>query len=81
MIRSGRLPASEILSARFVDYVMDDPCAYCGDRQGDVLDHIVPRAAGAPDAWDNLTAACVTCNASKGATPLLVWLARRRGAA
>ena len=40
-------------------------CAYCGGR-ADTMDHITPRAAGGPHAWENVTAACRPCNAKKG---------------
>lgn len=40
-------------------------CAYCGGR-ADTMDHITPRAAGGPHAWENVTAACRRCNAKKG---------------
>jgi len=42
-------------------------CQYCG--RGDVpltVDHIVPKARGGEDAWENLVCACVQCNNKKG---------------
>jgi 5-methylcytosine-specific restriction endonuclease McrA len=30
------------------------------------IDHVVPRAHGGRDVWDNLVCACVRCNAKKG---------------
>jgi len=42
-------------------------CAYCG--RGDLtltIDHIIPRARGGEDSWDNLVAACLHCNNKKG---------------
>ena len=44
---------------------------------GATRDHIVPRRSAADDVWDNLTAACRSCNSRKNATPLLLWLATR----
>ena len=42
-------------------------CAYCG--RGDLpltIDHIIPKARGGEDSWENLVAACLPCNNSKG---------------
>lgn len=57
-----------------------DPCAYCGGPS-EALDHIEPRVAGGSDGWDNLTAACKSCNSSKTATPLLLSMAGRQARA
>lgn len=50
-------------------------CTYCGavDRAME-MDHIHPRALGGTDAHDNLTIACLPCNADKGAIPLEEWM-------
>ena len=47
-----------------------DPCALCGGPSRSI-DHIVPRAAGGPDSWDNLSGCCQDCNTAKGANQLL----------
>jgi 5-methylcytosine-specific restriction endonuclease McrA len=42
-------------------------CQYCG--RADVtltVDHILPKSRGGSDSWENLVAACVSCNNSKG---------------
>jgi 5-methylcytosine-specific restriction endonuclease McrA len=42
-------------------------CAYCG--RGDLtltIDHIVPKARGGDDSWENLVSACTNCNNKKG---------------
>ncbi len=42
-------------------------CQYCGRTDLTLtVDHIIPRAKGGADAWENLVAACVTCNNRKG---------------
>ena len=41
-------------------------CNYCGGVATEV-DHIIPRVLGGDDNEDNLTAACMPCNRSKGA--------------
>lgn len=40
-------------------------CQYCGDR-ADGIDHVRPRSRQGPHAWDNVVAACRSCNARKG---------------
>jgi 5-methylcytosine-specific restriction endonuclease McrA len=42
-------------------------CAYCG--RGDLpltVDHIIPKARGGDDIWENLISACTKCNNKKG---------------
>lgn len=42
-------------------------CGYCG--RGDLpltIDHIIPKARGGSDTWENLVAACLPCNNRKG---------------
>lgn len=42
-------------------------CAYCG--RGDLpltLDHVIPKARGGDDSWENLVSACIKCNNKKG---------------
>ncbi|MBI5464115.1 MAG: HNH endonuclease [Ignavibacteriales bacterium] len=42
-------------------------CQYCGRSEGMLtVDHIVPKARGGVDTWENLVAACVVCNNRKG---------------
>lgn len=42
-------------------------CAYCG--RSDIMltiDHIIPKARGGSDSWENLITACTKCNNIKG---------------
>ena len=44
-------------------------CQYCGATPGRgllTLDHILPRSRGGPTTWENVVAACRTCNMRKG---------------
>lgn len=42
-------------------------CAYCGRSDLQLtIDHIVPRARGGNDSWENLVCACTSCNNRKG---------------
>ena len=44
-------------------------CQYCGRvfPTNDLsIDHVLPRAQGGGDSWENLVCACIKCNAKKG---------------
>jgi 5-methylcytosine-specific restriction endonuclease McrA len=42
-------------------------CQYCGKRAPFLtLDHVIPRRLGGDHSWDNLVAACPSCNHRKG---------------
>ncbi|MFZ1730696.1 MAG: HNH endonuclease [Bacteroidota bacterium] len=41
-------------------------CQYCGGTSAPLtVDHIIPRARGGPDTWENLVTACLPCNNRK----------------
>ena len=42
----------------------DDTCRYCGGK-ADTVDFVQPWSKGGQAAWDNLVAACRTCNSAK----------------
>lgn len=50
-----------------------DPCSYCG-AACEHTDHVVSVKRGGAYVWENITAACGGCNASKGAKSLLEFL-------
>jgi 5-methylcytosine-specific restriction endonuclease McrA len=60
----------------YLDTLYHDPCVYCG-HGGGTIDHI--EAAGDRKSWENLTAACGSCNSAKGQESLLMFLAHRNG--
>lgn len=51
-------------------------CVYCG-KPAVSQDHIVPMIRGGTHSADNVVPACISCNSSKGAKPLLVWMYER----
>lgn len=57
--------------------MLADPCSYCG-TPSQARDHIVPRTEGGPDDWTNRAGACHSCNSTKQATPLLIFLGWRQ---
>jgi len=41
-------------------------CQYCGDKPERLeVEHVVPRAQGGRNVWENVTTACRACNAHK----------------
>lgn len=69
------------------DWLRLDPCVYCGRRPDEIrrgkhgamtLEHIVPSSCGGGNGWDNLAAACYTCNGRRSSTSLLVYLVQAR---
>ena len=42
-------------------------CQYCGStKSGLTVDHVIPRSRGGESIWENIVAACATCNRRKG---------------
>ncbi|MCX7879805.1 MAG: HNH endonuclease [Ignavibacteria bacterium] len=42
-------------------------CQYCGTHSTNLtVDHVIPKSRGGTDSWDNLVAACISCNNKKG---------------
>jgi len=42
-------------------------CQYCGRKTHTLtLDHVIPRHTGGEHSWENLVAACASCNRHKG---------------
>ena len=61
-------------SARdYAAVLLGDPCSYCGGP-ADTIDHIEPTVFGGSQGWENLTAACRSCNSRKNANSLLLVL-------
>jgi 5-methylcytosine-specific restriction endonuclease McrA len=46
-------------------------CQYCGQRAPYLtIDHVIPRRLGGEHCWENLVAACPSCNHRKGGRTL-----------
>jgi 5-methylcytosine-specific restriction endonuclease McrA len=42
-------------------------CQYCGStKSGLTVDHVIPRSRGGDSTWENIVAACASCNRKKG---------------
>lgn len=49
-------------------------CVYCYDHAKLTVEHIVPLSRGGSNTFDNVVPSCQSCNSSKGAKPLLIWM-------
>mmetsp|Transcript_1703 Transcript_1703/g.3821 ORF Transcript_1703/g.3821 Transcript_1703/m.3821 type:complete len:304 (+) Transcript_1703:203-1114(+) len=48
-------------------YIRDKhQCQYCGSRRNLTMDHVVPLSKGGKTSWENMVAACSSCNQVKG---------------
>lgn len=65
-----RLPEQTVKLNRRNLFARDrNQCQYCGRTfpTSDLsIDHVLPRAQGGQDTWENLVCACIKCNARKG---------------
>ena len=41
-------------------------CQYCGTDKDLTFDHVIPRRYGGETTWENIVAACSSCNLKKG---------------
>jgi 5-methylcytosine-specific restriction endonuclease McrA len=63
-----RVPIKKIILSRKNVVRRDgNMCQYCGKSNVPLtVDHILPKARGGSDTWENLVTACVRCNNKKG---------------
>ena len=78
-----RLPAQIVKLNRRNLFARDrNQCQYCGKTFSTSelsIDHVLPRAQGGGDSWENLVCSCVRCNARKGGrTPEQACMALKR---
>ena len=53
---------------RFNLFLRDEfACQYCGAGGSLTFDHVVPKCRGGKTSWENVVAACGSCNLKKGA--------------
>jgi 5-methylcytosine-specific restriction endonuclease McrA len=64
-------PQKKAAFTRFNLFLRDEfSCQYCGSRGDLTFDHVVPRARGGITSWENVVAACGSCNLRKGSRSL-----------
>lgn len=67
LFRYIKIPYRNVALSRHNIYKRDGfCCAYCGNRDGLTLDHVLPKSRGGRDSWHNLVTACGRCNSLKG---------------
>lgn len=58
-----------------------DTCCYCGrefsSKSRKQREHVIPQFKGGPLSQDNMLWACRSCNTSKGARDMVMWLVSR----
>ena len=60
-------PARRPAFTRFNVFLRDGfLCQYCASGEELTFDHLVPRSRGGRTTWENVVAACATCNLKKG---------------
>jgi 5-methylcytosine-specific restriction endonuclease McrA len=60
-------PSRHPAFTRFNVFLRDKfSCQYCGSRDELTFDHVVPRSKGGTTSWENVVAACSSCNLTKG---------------
>ena len=69
-LRRYQSGVSKVAFTRFNVFLRDRfTCQYCGrgfEARALTFDHVVPRCLGGRTAWDNVVAACGSCNTAKG---------------
>lgn len=64
-----KIPIAKIMAnkpSRNLIYKRDDyKCQYCGSSKDLSIDHIIPKSRGGEDTWENMVAACFSCNSKK----------------
>ena len=64
-------PQRRVVFTRFNLFLRDEfSCQYCGTPGDLTFDHVVPRARGGVTSWENVVAACSSCNLKKGSKSL-----------
>ncbi|MEZ7813441.1 MAG: HNH endonuclease [Paracoccaceae bacterium] len=64
-------PQKRVAFTRFNLFLRDYfLCQYCSARGNLTFDHVVPRANGGITSWQNVVAACSSCNLRKGSKSL-----------
>jgi 5-methylcytosine-specific restriction endonuclease McrA len=71
VLREYVRPQKRVAFTRFNLFLRDGfSCQYCGARGDLTFDHVVPRARGGVTSWENVVAACGSCNLTKGSRSL-----------
>ena len=69
VLKNYVVPTKTVPFSRATLFLRDEfTCQYCGYKGKDLtFDHVVPKSRGGKTRWDNVVAACQTCNLRKAA--------------
>ena len=69
VLKNYVVPTKTVPFTRATLFLRDEfTCQYCGYKGKDLtFDHVVPKSRGGKTRWDNVVAACQSCNLRKGA--------------
>ena len=69
VLKNYVVPTKTVPFTRATLFLRDEfTCQYCGYKGKDLtLDHVVPKSRGGKTRWDNVVAACQSCNLRKAA--------------
>ena len=69
VLKNYVVPTKTVPFTRATVFLRDEfTCQYCGYKGKDLtFDHVVPKSRGGKTRWDNVVAACQSCNLRKAA--------------
>ena len=69
VLKNYVMPTKAVPFTRATLFLRDEfTCQYCGYKGKDLtFDHVVPKSRGGKTRWDNVVAACQSCNLRKAA--------------
>ena len=69
VLKNYVVPTKTVPFTRATLFLRDEfTCQYCGYKGKDLtFDHVVPKSRGGKTRWDNVVAACQSCNLKKAA--------------
>ena len=71
VLRDYVRPSRSTAFTRFNLFLRDEfSCQYCGKKGEMTFDHVLPRCKGGKTSWENVVAACGSCNLKKGSRDL-----------
>ena len=73
VLKNYVVPTKTVPFTRATLFLRDEfTCQYCGYKGKDLtFDHVVPKSRGGKTRWDNVVAACQSCNLKKAAKTTL----------
>ncbi len=76
-LNGGTMSTASLIEDERLKLILPQACCYCGARKELSLDHLFATKRGGSDSGDNIVWACRSCNSSKGARDVLLWMNAR----